>query len=144
MAGDLGGDFSKDQMDWAVLTFEPSTTKAQRAAITEILGKLYPGKWNSFTTANDARIEWDAAPDRAQARLDSGKSAIILLQKAEGMTNAPVHIQNLKYEGVPRNDGFILMPSELEAYRLGNKAFEFKGTSGFVITVDMASKDLKR
>ncbi len=45
--------------------------------------------------------------------------------------------------GAP-NDGFILMPSELEGYRLGNKAFELKDTSGFVITVDMASKDRKR
>src|SRR5437588_7024125 len=26
MAGDLGGDFSKGQMDWAVLRFEPSAT----------------------------------------------------------------------------------------------------------------------
>src|SRR5262245_48383935 len=26
MAGDLGGDFSNDQVDWAVLTFEPSVT----------------------------------------------------------------------------------------------------------------------
>ncbi|HEU4432394.1 MAG TPA: DUF1326 domain-containing protein, partial [Pyrinomonadaceae bacterium] len=30
VAGDLGGDFSKGQMDWAVLTFDPSVTKEQR------------------------------------------------------------------------------------------------------------------
>src|SRR5438874_11235522 len=30
VSGDLGGDFSKGQMDWAVLTFDPSVTPAQR------------------------------------------------------------------------------------------------------------------
>jgi len=47
----------------------------------------------------------------------------------------------LKYWGVPRNDGFILMPNVVEAYRAGDKAFEFKGTNGFMITIDMTSKD---
>ena len=51
-------------------------------------------------------------------------------------------IKNLKYWGAPRNDGFILMPNEVEAYRVGPKAFEFKGTNGFMITIDMTSKDV--
>jgi len=42
---------------------------------------------------------------------------------------------------VPRNDGFVLMPNEVEAYRAGPKAFEFKGTNGFLITIDLTSKD---
>ena len=29
IAGDLGGDFSKGDMDWAVLTFDPSVTAEQ-------------------------------------------------------------------------------------------------------------------
>ena len=32
LAGDLGGDFSKGQMDWAVLTFDPSVKPEQRQA----------------------------------------------------------------------------------------------------------------
>jgi hypothetical protein len=35
------------------------------------------------------------------------------------------------------------MPDEVEAYRVGEKAFEFKGTSGFMITIDITSKDVK-
>ena len=35
------------------------------------------------------------------------------------------------------------MPNEIETYRLGDKAFEFKGTNGFMITFDIASKDIK-
>jgi hypothetical protein len=35
-----------------------------------------------------------------------------------------------------------MMPNELEAYREGPKAFEFKGTNGFMLTFDMTSKDV--
>jgi hypothetical protein len=51
-------------------------------------------------------------------------------------------IRNLPYWGVPRHDGFVLMPNEVEAYRAGPKAFEFKGTNGFMITWDISSKDV--
>ena len=36
------------------------------------------------------------------------------------------------------------MPSEIEAYRARDKAFDFKGTNGYMITIDMTSKDVKR
>ncbi len=36
------------------------------------------------------------------------------------------------------------MPNEVEAYRAGDKPFEFKGTNGFMITLDMTSRDLKQ
>ena len=45
------------------------------------------------------------------------------------------------YWGVPRNDGFVLMPNVVEAYRTGDKQFEYKGTNGFMITIDTSSKD---
>lgn len=142
IAGDLGGDFSKGQMDWAVLTFEPTATKEQREAIQTIAGHLYPVKWNSFTLGKDAAIDWKATKDRAEARLDGGKAAEVVLKRNPGMTDEPVVIKNLKYWGVPRNDGFVLMPNEVEAYRLGDKPFEFHGTNGFMITLDINSRDV--
>lgn len=87
---------------------------------------------------------WKATRDRAEACLDGGKSAELVLNKTQGMTDRPIIIKNLKYDGAPRNDGFILMPDEVEAYRVGDKAFEFKGTSGFMITIDITSKDTKK
>jgi uncharacterized protein DUF1326 len=144
MAGDLGGDFSHDQVDWGVLIFEPSATKDQRDAIRAILGYVYPVKWNSLAVGRDGTIEWKGGHDRAEARVDSGRTAELVLKRAEGMTADPIIIKNLKYGGAPRNDGFILMPDEVEAYRVGENAFEFKGTSGFMITIDMTSKDIKR
>jgi hypothetical protein len=141
VAGDLGGDFSKGQMDWAALTFDPSVTAEQREGIKAILGHVYPVKWNSFTVAPDAKMTWNAAKDHAEAKMDDGKTAQVTLNKFKGMTDEPVVIKNLKYWGTPRNDGFVMMPNEVEAYRAGDKAFEFKGTNGFMITVDISSKD---
>jgi len=145
VSGDLGGDFSKGQMDWAVLTFDPSVSKEQRDAIAKILGHVYPVKWNSFTIAKDADMEWKADSRSAVARLGGGKVAEVILRHPENsaMADGPVVIKNLKYFGVPRNDGFIMMPNEVEAYRLGDKAFEYKGTNGFMITIDIASKDVR-
>jgi hypothetical protein len=141
VAGDLGGDFSKGQMDWAVLTFDPSVTKAQRDGITAILGRLYPVKWNSFTVAPDLPMTWNNAGTTAMAKLDNGNAAEVSLTKFKGMTDDAVAIKNLRYWGAPRNEGFILMPNTVEAYRIGDKAFEYKGTNGFMITFDINSTD---
>jgi hypothetical protein len=35
-----------------------------------------------------------------------------------------------------------MMPNEIETYKEGSKAYEFKGTNGFMLTFDMTSKDL--
>jgi hypothetical protein len=142
--GDLGDEFSDGEMDWAVLTFDKSTTKEQRDAIGTIAGHLFPVKWKSFSTGEGA-IEWVATKDEAYALLDGGKSAEVRLS-AKGLKRnaggAPMVLTNLKYWGAPRNDGFVLMPNTIEAVRVGDKPYEFKGTNGFMITVDINSKDV--
>ena len=141
VAGDLGGDFSKGQMDWAEVHFDPAVTKEQRDGIVAILGSLYPVKWNSLEVKGDFPIDWKPGKDRAVAKLDGGKAGEVVLTRFQGMTDDPIVIKNLKYWGAPRNDGFILMPNEVEAYKVGAKAYEFKGTNGFMVAVDMNSKD---
>jgi hypothetical protein len=142
LAGDLGSDFSKGKMNWSVLTFDPSVTKEQREGIQAILAKVYPVQWNSSTVAADAPIAWAAGKDRSVAKLADGKLGEVALNRFPGMTSDPIVIKNLKYWGTPRNDGFLLMPNEVEAYRAGDKPFEFKGTNGFMITFDINSKDV--
>lgn len=143
LAGDLGGDFSAGRLDWAVLLFDRSTTPEQREAIKTILGSVYPAKWTSFTVGTDGVMEWSDTADRAVAKLDGGKTAEVVLRRHPGNTDQPVVIHNLRYWGVPRNDGFVLMPNEVEAYRVGPKAFEYRGTNGFMITIDITSRDTK-
>lgn len=141
---DLGDDFSDGEMKWAIVTFDPSVTPAQREGIAAVLGHLYPVKWQSFEVASDLPIEWSHTGDKAVAKLDGGKAGEVVLNGAAVSRNmeAPTVIKNLKYWGAPRHDGFVLMPNEVEAYRLGPNAFEFKGTNGFMITFDITSKDV--
>jgi uncharacterized protein DUF1326 len=140
VAGDLGGDFSKGMMDWAVVTFDRATSKEQRDAIATILGSVYPVKWNSLTTA-EGDIAWTPGKDEAHATIDGGKTAEVALKRFQGMSDDPIVIKNLRYWGAPRNDGFLMMPNTVEAYRVGSKPFEFKGTNGFMITIDTSSTD---
>jgi hypothetical protein len=141
LSGDLGGDFSQGQMDWVVATFDKSTTPEQRQALGQILGHVFPVKWKSFNTA-EGDITWTADKDTAHAALDGGKTAEVRLKRFQGMSDDPAVLHNVRYWGTPRNDGFVMMPNELEAYRTGPKAFEFKGTNGFMLTFDMTSKDV--
>jgi len=144
IATDLGADFSKGQMDWAIVTFDKPLTKEQRDGIATIVGHLFPVKWNSLTTAEANIDRWEFNKDAAYASMDGGKTAEVKLKRQPGNTNDLVVIHNLKYWGAPRNDGFVLMPNEVEAYHIGPKAFEFKGTNGFMITVDINSNDVPK
>jgi hypothetical protein len=49
----------------------------------------------------------------------------------------------MSYFAATRNDGFNTLPVEIIAYGRGPKPapFEFRGTSGWTITIDMNSKD---
>ncbi|HVT60920.1 MAG TPA: DUF1326 domain-containing protein [Thermoanaerobaculia bacterium] len=142
LANDLGGDFSQGKMDWNVLYFDKSLSPAQRAALTDIVGHLFPVKWNSNTTAEAVIDTWQIDERGAHATMDGGKTAEVkLVQPGSANGPGPVVMKNLRYWGAPRNDGFVMMPNEVEAYRVGPKAFEYKGTNGFLITVDINSKD---
>ena len=142
VAGDLGADFSDGQMGWATVHFDPSVTKKQRDGIAAILAHVYPVKWEMFTVGADGMMDWHATRDRAEAKLDGGRIAEVVLVKNQGMSDDPIVIHNLRYWGVPRNDGFVLMANEVEAYRAGDRAYEFKGTNGFMITFDIDSNDV--
>jgi hypothetical protein len=110
-----------------------------------MLGHLFPVKWNSLTTAEGTIDRWEFNKDVAVATLDGGKTAIVRLKRQEGNANKPEPpvIMNLRYWGAPRNDGFVLMPNEVQAYKVGPKAYESKGSNGFMVTFDLTSKDLK-
>ena len=143
ISGDLGGDFSHGQMDWAVVTFDKAMSKEQREGVGAMLAHLFPVKWKSLQTAEGSIDKWEYTKDYAIATLDGGKTAEVRLRRQDGNANKaePPVVMNLRYWGAPRNDGFVLMPNEVQAYRVGPKAYESKGTNGFMLTLDMSSKD---
>ena len=143
LAGDLGDDFSDGEMDWGVLYFDKALTQPQRDAIQAIVGNLFPVKWKSMKTAEGSIDKWEFDKNGAHALLDSGKTGEVKLKAFPGMGGGPVVMKNLPYWGAPRNEGFVMMPNEVEAYRAGPNAFEFKGTNGFMLTLDINSGDVK-
>jgi hypothetical protein len=138
----LAGD--KGDAKAVELTFEPSATQEQRAAIRVFMSHFLPLKWTSFTEGPDARIDWKAEAVRAEAKLDGGKAAAVVLTRNPGaIADGTTVIKNMSYFGSNRNDGFNIMPVESLVYSRGPKPapFEFRGTSGWTITIDMTSKD---
>lgn len=142
VAGDLGSEFDDGEMDWAVLTFDESTTEAQRAGVAAMLGHVYPVEWKSFGVGEDAKMTWSATDEHAEAKLDGGEKAEVVLHRSPGMTDDPVVLTNLPYWGIPRHEGFVMMPNEVEAWRGDDRAFEYRGTNGFMITIDINSDDV--
>jgi hypothetical protein len=127
------------------LTFEPSATNEQRDGVREFLSHFLPLEWESFTEGPDAKIDWKAGAVRAEATLDGGKAAEVVLTRYAGATGeGTAVIKNMSYFAARRNDGFNILPVEIVAYRRGPKPapFEFRGTSGWTITIDMNSKDV--
>jgi hypothetical protein len=127
------------------LTFEPSATQGQRTGIRVFLSHFLPLEWKSFTEGPDAKIDWKAEAVRAEARLDGGKAAEVVLTRNPGATGeGTTVIKNMSYFACTRNDGFNILPVEVLTYRRGPKPgpFEFRGTSGWTITIDMSSKDV--
>jgi hypothetical protein len=69
----------------------------------------------------------------------------VVLTRFSGATGqGTTVIKNMSYFAATRNDGFNILPVETLAYRRGPKPapFEFRGTSGWTITIDMNSKDV--
>ncbi len=143
VAGDLGSEFDDGKMDWAMLHFPPSVSAEQREGVAAILGHVYPVEWASFGIGEDAEMVWKTTDDGAKAKLAGGEMAEVVLHHMQNRnTDDPVVIDNLAYWGVPRHDGFVLMPNSVEAYRVGDKAFEYGGGNGFMITFDITSEDV--
>jgi hypothetical protein len=153
LAGDRGPDFGNGEMSWAVLTFDRAMDPAQRDAVAAIMVRLVPFKWKSFTTA-EGDIEWldqghsirleSRANDHAHATLDGGKTAEILLRRPAGAEDPALStiVENVRFWGATENDGLVMMPSEIEAWRAGDDKFEYRGTSGFTTSIQIDSKSV--
>ena len=127
------------------LTFEPSAIKEQREGVRMFLSHFLPQKWTSLTEGPDARIDWMADATHAEAKLDGGKAAEVVMSRFSGATGkGTTVIKNMKYFAAARNDGFKIMPIDRLAYSRGPKPapFEFRGTSGWTITIDMDSTEV--
>ncbi len=148
VAGDLGSGHGDAESSWAVLTFDRTTTGPQRKAIRGLFDHLVPRKWGSFSTA-EGDIEWadlsnqrriaSRATDYARASLDGGRTAELALERPTNVEDAELDVvlQNLRYWRANSSNGFVLMPAQLQAWRGGDRTFEYRGSDGFTLTFHM-------
>ena len=83
---------------------------------------------------------WEKGKDGSVAKLASGEKGEVILNRNQGMTDDPIVIQNLRYWGATKNHGFLLMQNEVVSYSATSKPFEYRGTNGFMITVEVDSE----
>jgi hypothetical protein len=141
LATDLGSDWSTGKDSWVVIHYDPSVTSAQKAAFNDILGQLYPMKWE-HADVDTAAFMWevDAKTCEAHAKMDNGKGEVIL-ERVKG--DDPAHevvVHNLKYWLAQSNNGFRMWKSKHEAFAGHGHDFSYDGTNGFLITIHFSGQ----
>jgi hypothetical protein len=136
VSGDLGGDFTKG-MKGAVITFDTNETQAQKDAIAFLVSKIYPVKFDSIKT-DVAPITWEMRGNDGYAKL--GDKGEVKLTGVTGSDGKLVVINNLKYWGADRNEGFKLAKST-HFYKANGYDYSSTDKNGFFITIE-ASGDM--
>ncbi len=137
LSGDLGGDFTKP-LKSAVITMEPATTPEQAKALTFLIGKIYPFKWQ-HVAVDRAPIMWEQNGMNGHAVLGNGQGEVILagVKDADGK---PMVINNLKYWGANTNTGFYLAKGT-HHYRGHGHNYSLKDRNGFFIHIESEGND---
>jgi hypothetical protein len=136
ISGDLGGDFTKG-MKSAIITFEPGTTKPEKEAIVFLIGKIYPVTWASVNM-DEAPITWERNGQNGHAKL--GDKGEIRLEGAKGADGKPMIINNLKYWGAQKNNGFELAYST-HRYKGFGHDYKLARKNGFFIHIESSGTD---
>jgi hypothetical protein len=116
VSGDLGGEWHKKPgpgmpLEWAVVTFNKSSSGTQRKAIGEVLNIVFPVKWGKFSTREDS-IEWHDDAKMSHAKMASGTGEITLDKAIGPNKTSPTVVKNLQYWFADSNDGFVLAYSK--------------------------------
>ena len=136
IATDLGSEWSTGKDSWAVVNFDPSVTADQKAALGDIIGQLYPFKWQKFD-ADTQGFTWDIDEKSgvARAKMDNGKAEVVLEKFKGDDPSKEIVMQNLKYWEAQKNDGFRMWKSKHESFDGKGHKFSYEGTNGFLITI---------
>src|SRR5258708_1422119 len=139
LTGDLGDQWGTAKKGkWVVVSFDPSTTKAQRDALAPIILKTYGLEWPELKV-QEAPIEITRTKDIAEAKLGGGQMAYLKLKREPGADGNGVVIRNVKYFDAQNNSGFEVYKSiEHKADVAGHK-FTYSDRNAFLISIDTAS-----
>jgi hypothetical protein len=141
LSTDLGSDWSTGKDSWVVMTFDPSDTAEQKTALTDIIGQLYPFKWQQVATDTQA-FSWnvDEKTGVAHAKMDNGKGEVVLERVKGDNQKHEIVIPNLTYWKAQSNNGFRMWKTKEEKYSGEGHDFDYQGTNGFLITITFSGK----
>ena len=141
IATDLGSDWSTGKDSWAVVNFDPSVSAEQKAALGDIIGQLYPFKWQKFD-ADTQGFTWEVNEKTgiARAKMDNGKGEVVLEKYKGDDPSREIVMQNLKYWMAQSNDGFRMWKSKQEGFDGKGHKFSYEGTNGFLITIHFSGQ----
>ncbi|MGC2322854.1 MAG: DUF1326 domain-containing protein, partial [Terriglobales bacterium] len=97
LTGDLGDEWGTAKKGkWVVVSFDPSTSKAQRDALAPMILKTYGLEWSELKV-QEAPIEISKTGDIAEAKLGDGKLAHMKLKREPGADGKGVVLHNVPY-----------------------------------------------
>jgi hypothetical protein len=136
LSGDLGGDFNKP-LKSAVVTFDKGTSQAEKDAMVFLIQKIYPFKWEKIQM-DEAPITWERKGMDGMAKL--GDKAEVKLTGIKGADGKQVVINNLKYWGAPKNNGFELAYGT-HHYRGNGHDYSHENRNGFFVHIEGSGSD---
>jgi hypothetical protein len=124
-----------------VYNYDPSVTPAQKTALNDILGQLYPFTWGKMDVDTVA-FTWnvDTKTGVAHAKMNNGKGEVILERVKGDNAGQEIVIRNLKYWTAQSNNGFRMWKSKHEAFEGKGHKFDYSGTNGFLITITFSGQ----
>jgi hypothetical protein len=136
LSTDLGSEWSTGKDSWVVVTYDPSVTATQKAALGDIIGQLYPFKWGWMKT-DTAAFSWniDTKTGVATAKRDDDKAEVVLDRWKGDNPSEETVLKNVKYWNAQSNDGFRMWKSRRERYEGQGQKFDYSDSNGFLITL---------
>ena len=136
VATDLGSEWSSGKDSWAVVNFASTVSAEQKVALGDIIGQLYPFKWQKFDVdTQDFTWSIDKQAGVAHAKMNNGKGEVILERVNGDNQSHEVVMHNLKYWQAQSNDGFRMWKNKHEDFEGAGHKFSYEGTNGFLITI---------
>ena len=135
LTGDLGDEWGTTKKgSWVVVSFDPSTLKAQRDALAPIILKTYGLEWGELKV-QEAPIEIRQSGDIVEAKLADGKQAYLKLRREPGVDGKGVVLKNVKYFDAVQNDGFQMYKSIEHRADVAGHEFSYADRNAFLITI---------
>src|SRR5260370_819343 len=136
ITGDLGDEWGTNKKgSWAVVSFDPSTSKEQRDALAPMILKTYGLEWGDLKV-QEAPIEISKSVDIVNATLGGGQMASMKLTREAGADGKGVVLRNVKYFGAQNNDGFEMYRSLDHSAHVQGHNFSYSDRNAFLISID--------